>query len=129
MTPRSIQVPRRQAASTPRGTASVTASRSVHVASASVGSTRSAISSLTCFLKKNDSPRSPRSTLPTQITNCCTIGRSSPSFDRMAATSCDVALSPAMMAAGSPVVSRRSRKTTTATTVMTGSVARRRRPM
>src|SRR6266545_6086083 len=129
MTTRSIQVPRRHAASTPSGTASVTASTSVQMASASVGSRRSATSSATVFLKKNDSPRSPRRIVTSQIANCCTIGRSRPSRARIAATSCDVALSPAMMAAGSPVVRRSSRKTTTATTAMTGIVARRRRPM
>jgi hypothetical protein len=41
----------------------------------------------------------------------------------MAATSCEVALSPAMMAAGSPVVSRSIMNTTIATTAMTGTVA------
>src|SRR5438445_8404363 len=129
ITERSIQLPRLHAASTPSGTASAIVSTRVHTESASVGSTRSRISSLTCFLKKNDSPKSPRTTRPTQIANCSTSGRSRPSRARMAATSCEVALSPAMMAAGSPAVRRSSEKTTTATTAMTGIVARRRRPM
>src|SRR5882724_424167 len=129
ITARSIQLPRLQAASTPSGTASAIVSTRVHTESASVGSTRSRISSLTCFLKKNDSPKSPRTTRPTQIANCSASGRSRPSRARMAATSCEVALSPAMMAAGSPAVRRSSEKTTTATTAMTGIVARRRRPM
>src|SRR5438067_9566603 len=104
-------------------------SRSVVVASASVGSTRSRMSWLTCFLKKNDSPKSPRRMRPSQMTNCSTSGRSRPRCARMASTSADVALSPAMMAAGSPAARRSSEKTTTATTAMTGIVARRRRPM
>src|SRR6266545_1260138 len=129
MTPRSIQPPRRHAATTPSGTAIETARISVQIASETVGCSRPTISSATGFLKKNDSPKSPRTTLPIQMTNCWAMGRSSPSLVRMAATSCDVALSPAMMAAGSPVVSRRSMKTVIATTAMTGMVATSRRAM
>src|SRR5262245_18844011 len=101
----------------------------VQVASAAVGSRRSRIRSVTRFLKKNDSPRSPRARLPSQIANCWTTGRSRPSLARISATCCPVALSPAMMAAGSPVVRRRSRNTKVATTAMTGMVATRRRAM
>ena len=78
MTVRSSQVPRFHAATTPSGTAIATASTIVHVASASVGSILSAISVATGFLKKNDSPKSPRTTRPIQMTNCCATGRSSP---------------------------------------------------
>jgi hypothetical protein len=70
--------------------------------SASVGSSRLATSSATVFLKKNDSPKSPRSRLPSQMKNCVTIGSSSPSRLRMAAICSALALSPAMMAAGFP---------------------------
>src|SRR5688500_11528759 len=129
MTPRSSHVPRRHAATTPSGTASETARISVHVASASVGWRRPVMSSATGFLKKNDSPKSPCTTLPIQMKNCCTIGWSSPSFVRIASTSAEVALSPAMIAAGSPVVSRRRRKTVMATTAITGMVASSRRTM
>ena len=123
MSARSIHVPRLQAATTPIGTASETARTSVLVARAAVGSTRSTMSCATVFLKKNDSPKSPWSTRPIQITNCSVIGRSSPRRARMSATSCEVALSPAMIAAGSPAVSRSMRNTRTATTTMTGMVA------
>ena len=41
---------------------------------------RSATSDATVFLKKNDSPKSPRAMLPIQTKNCATIGRSRPSF-------------------------------------------------
>jgi hypothetical protein len=47
-----------------------------------------------------------------------------PSLSRIAATSCEVALSPAMMAARSPVVSRSSMKTTTATAAHHGNRGR-----
>ena len=101
----------------------------VHVASAAVGSTRSAISSATFFLKKNDSPRSPRASAPSQIPNCRTSGWSSPSRVRISATCAAVALSPAMMAAGSPAAIRSSMNTKIATTATTGTVARIRRTM
>src|SRR5574341_1175303 len=90
---------------------------------------RWAISSATVFLKKNDSPRSPRRVLPIQMTNCRAMGWLRPSFSRMSATSWAVALSPAMIAAGSPAVRRSRRKTKRATIAMTGIVARTRRPM
>jgi hypothetical protein len=101
----------------------------VHTARAAVGSRRSRISSATVFLKKkkNDSPKSPRAIRPIQIRNCSTMGRSRPSFSRISATCWVVALSPAMMAAGSPPLKRRSRKASTATTATTGMVAKIRR--
>src|SRR5262249_41575027 len=85
---------------------------------------RSRISSVTFFLKKEDSPRSPRRSCPSQMRNCCVMGRSRPSRARIWATCSDVALSPAMMAAGSPAVRRSRRKTKSATTVITGMVAK-----
>ena len=97
--------------------------------SASVGSSRLATSSATVFLKKNDSPKSPRSRLPSQMKNCVTIGSSSPSRLRMAAICSALALSPAMMAAGSPGVRRSIRNTNTATISITGAVAIKRRRM
>ena len=95
----------------------------VAIESASVGSSRLAISSATVFLKKNDSPKSPRSRLPSQMKNCVTIGPSSPSRVRIAAICSALALSPAMIAAGSPGVSRSIRNTSTATISITGTVA------
>ena len=50
----------------------------VAIDSASVGSSRLAISSATVFLKKNDSPKSPRRMLPNQMKNCVKIGSSRP---------------------------------------------------
>src|SRR3989442_15282149 len=129
ITKRSIQEPRLEAAVTPSGTAMSTARISVQVASASVGSRRAVISSATVLLKKNDSPKSPRRMRPIQMTNCWAMGWSRPSFSRMSATSLAVALSPAMIAAGSPAVKRSRRKTKTATVAITGTVARRRRPI
>ena len=126
MTSRSIHEPCRYAAITPSGTAISTVMIMVTVASASVGPTRCPISSVTSALKKNDR-RSPRSRLPIQITNCSRIGRLSPSLSRISAIWPAVALSPAMIAAGSPGVSRSIRNTKIATIASTGTVASRRR--
>jgi len=126
MTSRSIQVSWRWAASTPSGTATSTAIMMVKNASDSVGSMRSPTSAATVFLKKKLSPRSPVSTLPIQITNCCSIGWSSPSARLICATCSAVALSPAMIAAGSDGVSRNIRKMKMATTSITGMVWSRR---
>ncbi|MBA7482925.1 hypothetical protein ES707_18429 [subsurface metagenome] len=120
MTMRSIQEPCLCAASTPRGTATSTAIRMVKNASESVGSMRSPIREATVFLKKKLSPKSPVSTLPDQMTNCSIIGRSRPSWPRILATCSALALSPAMIAAGSDGVRRSIRKMKTATTSITG---------
>jgi hypothetical protein len=114
---------------TPSGTAISTDRAMVVVASATVGPMRSAIRAATCFLKKNDSPKSPVSTCPIQTKNCATIERSSPRRARMSTMSCEVAAAPAMMAAGSPGVSRSIENTSTATIAMTGIVASKRRAM
>ncbi len=87
------------------------------------------ISSATFFLKKKDSPKSPRSILPIQMKNCVRIGWSRPSWSRISATCSALALSPAMIAAGSPGVSRSIRNTSMATITITGMVAARRRRM
>ena len=92
-------------------------------ASDTVGSSRSRISSATCFLKKKDSPRSPCSVLAVQMTNCVRIGWSSPRRLRISATCSALALSPAMMAAGSEGVRRSIRNTRIATMTITGMVA------
>jgi hypothetical protein len=97
--------------------------------SASVGSKRLVISSATVFLKKYDSPKSPRKILPNQMKNCVKIGWSRPRLLRIAATCSEFALSPAITAAGSPGVSRSIRNTNTATISITGKVASRRRRM
>ena len=99
----------------------------VAIESASVGSSRLAISSITVFLKKNDSPKSPRRMLANQMKNWVKIGSSRPSRLRIAATCSALALSPAMIAAGSPGVRRSIRNTSTATISITGAVASRRR--
>ena len=78
MTKRSTSEPCFQAASTPSGTAMLTAMIRVQIASASVGSTRWAISSATVFLKKKLSPKLPRSTSPIQMANCVQIGSFEP---------------------------------------------------
>jgi hypothetical protein len=56
-------------------------------------------------------------------------GCSSPNFSRMRAMSAAVAVSPAMMAAGSPGLRCRSENTNSATTAITGIVARMRLTM
>ena len=129
MTMRSSQLPCQCAAITPSGTARHTAISIVKKASDSVGSIRSPISAATVFLKKKLSPKSPVSTRPDQITNCCIIGWSRPSWLRICATCSALALSPAMIAAGSDGVRRSMRKMKTATTSITGMVpsSRRRR--
>src|SRR5205085_10729026 len=53
----------------PRGAATATSMVMVGSESASVGSSRLVISSVTVFLKKNDSPKSPRKMLPNQMKN------------------------------------------------------------
>lgn len=95
----------------------------VRTARETVGSRRSAISSTTCFLKKKLSPMSPWASLPTQMANWVMIGWSRPRRLRISATCSALALSPAMIAAGSAGVSRNIRKTSTATTSITGIVA------
>ena len=112
---------------TPIGTETLTAKSSVQTARASVGSTRWAINSATVFLKKKLSPKLPCSTLPIQIANCVQMGSSRPSLLWMSAIWSEVALSPAMTAAGSPGVNRSMRKTKIATTARTGMMAMRRR--
>src|SRR5262245_30619300 len=99
------------------------------MASARVGSMRWAMSSATVFLKKKLSPKLPCRMLPIQMANCVQIGSLRPSFSRMSLIWSEVALSPAITAAGSPGVSRSMRKTRTATTVSTGMMATRRRAM
>ena len=114
---------------TPSGTA-IAIDRTIVVSeSMSVGSMRSATSSATCFLKKNDSPKSPVAMLPIHTKNCARSGRSRPSRARIASTSCVVAAAPAMIDAGSPGVKRSIANTKIATIAITGIVARRRLPM
>ncbi len=70
--------------------------------SATVGSTRCSISVMTGRLVKIEMPRSPWSRRHTQPPNWMKKGWSRPSFWRMRMMSATVAVSPAMMAAGSP---------------------------
>ena len=83
MTARSTQVPARQAATTPIGTASITANTMVQAVSVSVGSRRWPISLETGRLEKIEVPRSPRATCHSQIASCLCSGASSPSLWRM----------------------------------------------
>ena len=109
------------------GMAIATATNRVDSVSATVGSRRCEISRVTGRLEKIDTPMSPRASCIVQTKNCSTIGRSRPSLARTAAIASDVASSPAMIAAGSPGAKRNRKKTNSATTAMTGSVANRRR--
>ena len=127
MTRRSTSLRAFHAATTPMGTASDTATNSVDRVSATVGSTRWAISRVTGRLEKIDTPMSPCSSAHSQTTNCSTSGRSRPSLARTAAMASLVASSPAMIAAGSPGARRSRKKTNSATTAITGRVANRRR--
>ena len=69
MTARSVNVPARQAAIIPNGTATSTANTMVATARARVGSRRWPISLVTGMLEKIETPRSPDSTLPIQVKN------------------------------------------------------------
>ncbi len=129
MTKRSIAVPAFAAAVTPMVIASTTATESVVKASESVGSARWPISVATGSFQNMDLPRSPRTRLPAQTRNCFQMGSSSPSAVRICAMFCGVALSPAMMAAGSPGARCSSRNTNIATIAITGSMESRRRAM
>ncbi len=102
MTQRSIQVPACHAATTPIGTAIVTARMSVITISDSVGSIRWAIMVATGRLVKIEVPISPWMRRHSQSPNWTRNGRSSPRPWRMRSTSAGVAWSPAMIAAGSP---------------------------
>jgi hypothetical protein len=63
------------------------------------------------------------------MANCTGSGRSRPRLARIAAICSEVAASPARIAAGSPGVSLRRRKTRTATMKRTGMVPSSRRAM
>ena len=92
-----------------------------------VGSSLCRISLLTGSWEKMEVPSSPWRIWPTQPTNWMGSGRSRPSCFPMRAMSSAVAKSPAISVAGSPGARCNSRKTITATTPMTGMVARSRR--
>ncbi len=92
-----------------------------------VGSIRSAISSITGVLDRIDVPKSPRSSWPIQVDELHEERIVEPQRGRGSRSSCaGVAVSPAMIAAGSPGVRRSSRKTKSATNPITGIVARMR---
>src|SRR5689334_6588528 len=126
MTERSMQVPCFQAAMTPSGTATSTANTMVVAASDTVGPIFSPIVVLTGWSDSSEVPRSPCRSCHSQAPNCTTIGRSSPRLARIFSMFSGVAASPARIAAGSPGLRRRIRKTTKATIPMTGMVARSR---
>src|SRR5262245_37841440 len=127
MTNRSTHVPTFQAASTPNETAMITASKSVVVASDTVGSMRWTMSLLTGSCEKMEVPKLPLSTPPNQRANCTAKGSSRPSCLRTASICTCVALSPTMIAAGSPGERCSSRKMNTATIAMTSTVESKRR--
>ena len=124
---RSIHLPCFQAARTPIGTAMVTASSRVRIIKDSVGSIRCWIMVVTGRLVKIDTPMSPFRMFQTHSPKRIRKGRSSPSEARMRSTSCGVAWSPAITAAGSPGAMYNSEKTKSATRAITGMVARTRR--
>ena len=111
------------------GTAMSTESRMVSTAMLIVGHMRWPIIWVTGVLEISDVPSSPCMRSPTQVMNCSCRGSESPSEVRMRSSCAGVAMSPAMMAAGSPGVSRSRRKTKIATMIMTGMTARIRRVM
>ena len=127
MTTRSIHEPARCAASVPSGIATAIAIAIVTSAIESVGSIRCASSSVTGTWVKIDVPRSPCARRPAQSANWRQSGWSRPSAVRSRAMSSVLARSPAISAAGSPGERWMSRKTSSATTAMTGSVAAMRR--
>jgi len=92
-----------------------------------VGQMRWPINRVTGWLEMIEVPRSPRTSCPIHATNCTCSGSARPSAWRMRSNCSEVAESPAMIAAGSPGVSRRSRKTKIATIAITGITARTRR--
>ncbi|MNT48208.1 hypothetical protein D3C72_1849770 [compost metagenome] len=98
----------------------------VSAATETVGSSRCASNCATGTWVKMEVPRSPVASRPSHSKNCRHSGWSSPSTPRSLAMSSTVARSPAISAAGSPGDKWISRKTTTATTAITGSVAARR---
>ena len=93
----------------------------VVAASETVGPIRCSTSVVTAMLENIETPRSPRKVAHPQLANCSSSGRSSPRLARILATLASVALSPAMMAAGSPGARCSSEKTKMPTTSMTGS--------
>ncbi len=111
------------------GTAISTESRIVSTAMLTVGQMRCPIIWVTGVLEMSDVPSSPCKSSPTHVMNCSCNGSARPSDVRMRSSWSGVAISPAMIAAGSPVVSLSSRKTKMATMIMTGMTARMRRVM
>src|SRR6478752_8835227 len=91
------------------------------------GSTRWPIIFITGRFEMSDVPRSPCSSLFSQVMNCTISGSLRPSEVRIRSSRSGVALSPARIAAGSPGVRRSRRKTNSATTPITGTAARIRR--
>ena len=74
----------------------------VPIVSSSVTGRRTLICSITGVRSASDRPRSPRSTLPSQVRYCTTSGRSRPSSCRRPAIASGVASCPRMTLAGSP---------------------------
>ncbi len=121
--------PARHAATTPELTAITTENTSVIAVSDTVAGSRCPISVITGTSEKIEMPRLPCSSRHAQCTNCTVSGSLSPSRSRIAAMFAGVALSPAMIAAGSPGARCSSRNTNRPTSAITTRVARMRRAM
>ena len=123
---RSIHVPAFHAAMMPIGTAKTTAKVIVRKVSHSVGSMRWPIIRVTGSPVNTDTPMSPCSSRHSHEKNCSYSGRFRPSSWRTRSTSSELAVSPAISAAGSPGLRCSSRNTITATMPRTGMTARMR---
>ena len=99
-------VPRRTAATTPRGTATVRATSSAPPVSCSVGPRRSAIRPATGSPVLNDRPKSPRNAAPAHVTYCSASGRSRPSRRRIWAAASGENSPPMSTASGPPGAKR-----------------------
>jgi hypothetical protein len=97
------------------------------IASSTVAGKRRSKSLATGSPRTIETPRSPRSALPTYRRYCCQIGRSSPSRARTSVTFSGVARSPSIVSAGSPGIRWMKLKTRTETPSRTGTMVRARR--
>src|SRR5690606_4744299 len=111
----------------PSGKPTTRATRVEKNVSISVGSARSTKDDVTDWLRKIESPRSPLTAFPSQVTYCSMMESLSPSSSRSSSRRSSEASGPSRIPAGSPGVSFNSRKTPVATNSITGIVAMSRR--
>nr|CAI0334834.1 hypothetical protein SHINE37_120170 [Rhizobiaceae bacterium] len=123
---RSVRLFWRQAAMTPAGTATRLARRTATTTISALTRKRDTTSGSTASSLTIDRPKSPCSTLPAQIRNCCGMDLSRPSSVRISAICSGWAMSPSMRAAGSPGMKRMSAKTVTDTSAIVGRAITRR---